>query len=503
MYGGNEYGQPYKMALCVRYDEGIWANYPARIGWIVVGTALGLLLLLYLLGVLVFQAKTLSQISSLLRHKDEGEINRSLIEDANSLEGMVSREIIYAHSLKKQNEGHLASMKRRMLVELLTARSPVDTRESESAFSRQGTPVENVYFSVAIFACGGMRPEEGRERLEKEYELLRFVVENIFRDYGECYALLMQERVVCLFSDEQELTVEDMCRYAATAAQVCAEELGHPMTCGVGNVSRGLRDVSQSYYRAVCALEQAAADGRQVCGPQDSLRSAAEGETGSAIEEKYRLLTVIRSREPEKGRPLVEKLLNGMAADPHISGEFMRVQVYELLHTVIRELSGEFENADVTDRLLRRTEAVFYCQDQTELERLVLAVFDEAIAAIHRPDEENAFLQTIFHIVEQEYSNPDLSVGLLAEKTGLNARTLSAKFIKSTGKGLLDHIHSVRIGHAKVLLAQGQLSVQEVAAAVGYENVNTFIRVFKRYCYMTPGAYQESVHSRGEQPPQS
>ena len=111
----------------------------------------------------MFQTRTLSQISSLLRHKDEGEINRSLIEDANSLEGMVSREIIYAHSLKKQNEGHLASMKRRMLVELLTARSPVDTREIECAFSRQGTPVENVYFSVAIFACGGMQPEEGRE----------------------------------------------------------------------------------------------------------------------------------------------------------------------------------------------------------------------------------------------------------------------------------------------------------------------------------------------------
>ena len=93
-------------------------------------------------------------------------------------------------------------------------------------------------------------------------------------------------------------------------------------------------------------------------------------------------------------------------------------------------------------------------------------------------------------------------MGLLAEKTGINARTLSAKFIKSTGKGLLDHIHGVRIGHAKVLLAQGRLSVQEVAAAVGYENVNTFIRVFKRYCYMTPGAYQESALSRGEHPPQ-
>ena len=46
VYGGNEYGQPYKTALCVRRDDGVWATLPARIGWIAAGTALGLLLLL-------------------------------------------------------------------------------------------------------------------------------------------------------------------------------------------------------------------------------------------------------------------------------------------------------------------------------------------------------------------------------------------------------------------------------------------------------------------------
>ena len=59
-----------------------------------------------------------------------------------------------------------------------------------------------------------------------------------------------------------------------------------------------------------------------------------------------------------------------------------------------------------------------------------------------------------------------MSVSFIAEKMNQNPRTLSAKFIKKTGRGLLDYIHSVRIEHAKALLGKNK-SVQEVSDLVG------------------------------------
>jgi len=49
----------------------------------------------------------------------------------------------------------------------------------------------------------------------------------------------------------------------------------------------------------------------------------------------------------------------------------------------------------------------------------------------------------------------------------------------------------VRIEKAKELLTVGGKSVQEVTYLTGYENPNTFIRIFKRYSGITPGRYRE------------
>ena len=47
------------------------------------------------------------------------------------------------------------------------------------------------------------------------------------------------------------------------------------------------------------------------------------------------------------------------------------------------------------------------------------------------------------------------------------------------------------IEKAKELLTVGGKSVQEVTYLTGYENPNTFIRIFKRYSGITPGRYRE------------
>lgn len=46
---------------------------------------------------------------------------------------------------------------------------------------------------------------------------------------------------------------------------------------------------------------------------------------------------------------------------------------------------------------------------------------------------------------------------------------------------------------AKRLLAEPQSQVKLVAQRVGFENVNTFIRVFKRFEGISSGVYKETL----------
>lgn len=49
---------------------------------------------------------------------------------------------------------------------------------------------------------------------------------------------------------------------------------------------------------------------------------------------------------------------------------------------------------------------------------------------------------------------------------------------------------------ARRLLEETDKSVVEISSLTGYENVNTFIRVFKRYSGVTPGGYRDSLGKR-------
>lgn len=54
-----------------------------------------------------------------------------------------------------------------------------------------------------------------------------------------------------------------------------------------------------------------------------------------------------------------------------------------------------------------------------------------------------------------------------------------------------EYVNGLRMRRAKQLLTSLHLKIQEIASAVGYQNVNSFIRMFKRYSGMTPGEYRK------------
>lgn len=56
---------------------------------------------------------------------------------------------------------------------------------------------------------------------------------------------------------------------------------------------------------------------------------------------------------------------------------------------------------------------------------------------------------------------------------------------------LLNYLNSLRIDYAKKLMDEEQITVAEAADRAGYENANTFIRLFKKYAGDTPGNYNK------------
>lgn len=101
---------------------------------------------------------------------------------------------------------------------------------------------------------------------------------------------------------------------------------------------------------------------------------------------------------------------------------------------------------------------------------------DEAIA---RSQEWIAF----------NYTGPN-PVQRMAAHSGLNARTFARRFRAATGKNPLDYVHALRIEEAKQMLETDRAPVNEVSAAVGYEEPAAFRRLFGKLVGMTPVGYR-------------
>ncbi|GAB1483655.1 hypothetical protein MASR2M78_24710 [Treponema sp.] len=91
--------------------------------------------------------------------------------------------------------------------------------------------------------------------------------------------------------------------------------------------------------------------------------------------------------------------------------------------------------------------------------------------------------------VRDHYAEADLDLSAIAAYAEVSKNHLSWEFTRETGENLSSHIARVRVEAAKKLLSDSNLKTYEIAEQVGFSNVETFCRVFKKTTGMTPRGY--------------
>lgn len=104
-------------------------------------------------------------------------------------------------------------------------------------------------------------------------------------------------------------------------------------------------------------------------------------------------------------------------------------------------------------------------------------------------------MQEVLEWIRNHY-NQDISLDDVAAQMGLSA-TYASKQIKAyTGMNVVNYINTLRIEHAKELLAGTKMSSNEIGDYVGFRYSQSFIRTFRKVVGMTPGNYR-SLHQKG------
>lgn len=133
-------------------------------------------------------------------------------------------------------------------------------------------------------------------------------------------------------------------------------------------------------------------------------------------------------------------------------------------------------------------ELASYCSKSLLMDTAKTSQSPYFIFDFQKDHTDNAVLEAQY-IMENNFAS-SLSVESLADELGISQRHFIRRFKQATGDSPLLYLQRVRIEVAKNKLETTNLAVDEITRFVGYEDTNSFRKLFKKHTELSPKEYR-------------
>ncbi|GIP33991.1 AraC family transcriptional regulator [Paenibacillus sp. J2TS4] len=133
------------------------------------------------------------------------------------------------------------------------------------------------------------------------------------------------------------------------------------------------------------------------------------------------------------------------------------------------------------------------CHTFAELESLLQDMIHQVCGRIVEQKEKmetDHIVDYISQYVEAHFAE-EIYLDELADKLKMSSGYLSTYFKSKTGSNFIEYLNGYRIEKAKEWLKSTDWKVREIALKSGYQNINSFNRMFKKLTGITPGEYRK------------
>lgn len=113
----------------------------------------------------------------------------------------------------------------------------------------------------------------------------------------------------------------------------------------------------------------------------------------------------------------------------------------------------------------------------------------EPISKIANNPVDNEFLDKMEKLIEENFSNPDLSVNFLATQLCISRSGLFAKIKTLADTTPNEMIQIIRLKKAALLISEGKQHINEICYMVGFNNPSYFSKCFQKQFGIKPGEF--------------
>lgn len=419
-----------------------------------------------------------------------------------AIEGLIEEASVYQKMQKEDSEFR----RRHFFMEWMEGSRPVRQEEWRKELARFGMPTEAETLGLAVYEMD--RSAELADRYSyRDLYLLKFVLNSVIKETADSGGA----RVWTEWTGPHQLAAlyflpgalaEGEDKLAALAEQVrvwTETNLDFTVTVGIGSCLDEVEALPYSYSQALEALADKPSVGRNRVMKSSESRSGDDlNESNSNIPPgDFRPLAKAYRSGSEEWRRMYTAIFNEWKKK-----RYPREEQVRLMNAMVQCIQAELAEFPEPLRLQWRETALlrivrvrdtFDLTEEAE-ERILTALdeFGRELEAYRSSRGHLAKMRELRSYIEKEFANPDLSLNLLCEVSGLNGKYLSRLFKEAFGEKLVDYMTRVRLDESKRLLESTPLTLQQIANRVGYRHDISYIRVFKKVEGMTPGDYRKT-----------
>lgn len=330
-------------------------------------------------------------------------------------------------------------------------------------------------------------PPEEKVYLKK---LILEIFSSAFSEKYKCVGCLLHYDIIVLILEAVDYTDLSMVKSTLkTTQQQLKATTGYSVSLGVGNAHEGFPGTRLSYQEALNPLQY-----RLVYGWECIVYFETESKRNDIFyyqEDRVDImLNQIRSLQRDKAEEELKEILDKMMAQ-NIKFDNMWLFLNQIFSAFLEFLVAS--NIGIQDMLSEQTAlgSPFYGKKTIiEIQEWFIEIINRIIDTLqfHKASSTSP-IEQMFNYINNNF-NRDISIEMIAEHVGLSYSHVRKLFKEETGKNIIDYINSLRIEKAKTLLLETQLTVSEIADAVGYTGTQGFLRNFRKKVGLTPTEFR-------------
>ncbi|MGN0906030.1 MAG: helix-turn-helix transcriptional regulator, partial [Bullifex sp.] len=411
---------------------------------------------------------------------DEGRIDEFALFDStlDTLENLKDR---YDQLIKENNR--LSSS--RYFYELLYDPDPM----MDSPLNEEET---DALYSVALFEYSISDDVSDEYFIQLEKTNVMVHVRSMRARYRIHYLNLSSTRFVIIFENVPHNIIRSE---AASFFNVLDE--GVTLSVALSDERRGIREIHNSYRQAKRIIEYRNLVNVHAIMTQSDIPDDTSDYFYYPIHTENRIVSLVVSGDRDKALSLFDSIIDENFTRAVLTNDARMNLMYSLVGTLIRIMQElKTSPVELIGRPFDFTWLYSNWANESIIERLRQNISDIAEAVAEKRNSsvgDEIVLDKMRAFIYENYSDNIMLIDI-AEHLGITPKYCSALFKKLSNENFKTFLNQYRIDRACEFIRDNpDIKVADLAQQVGFNSANTFIRVFKTYKGITPGAFAENV----------